>query len=165
MATRDRKPDSRDRLIATNRLARRDYEIVDEMECGIVLRGSEVKSLREAKARLNEAFGRVIRNELWLIGLHIPPWATGAGFGAHDPDRHRKLLAHRPEIERWRSIAEQQHLTMVPLSMYFKEGRVKVELALARGRKSYDKRQVLARRDADLEARRAIASGAKGRPR
>ncbi len=165
MAVRDKKPDSRDRVIATNRLARRDYEITDEMECGLVLRGSEVKALREARARLNEAFARVVGNELWLIGLHIPTYSNGSGFGTHDPDRHRKLLAHRPEIERWRSISEQQHLSIIPLSLYFKDGRVKVELGMGRGRKSYDKRQALARRDADLEARKAMASVAKGRSR
>lgn len=163
MARKDDKGESRDRVIASNRVARRDYDIVDEMECGIVLRGSEVKSLREARARLNEAFARVVRDELWLVGLHIPPYAHGVGFGAHDPDRHRKLLAHRHEIRRWAALAEQQRLTMVPLSMYFKDGRVKVELALGKGRKHYDKRQALARRDADLEARRAIAAAARGR--
>lgn len=163
MAGKDKKPESRDRVIATNRVARRDYEILDEMECGLVLRGSEVKALREAKARLNEAFGRVVRDELWLIGLHIPAYSSGVGFGAHDPDRQRKLLAHRHEIERWGTLADQQHLAMVPLSMYFKEGRVKVELALGRGRKQYDKRQALARRDAELETRRAIARATRGR--
>ncbi|MPY93197.1 MAG: SsrA-binding protein SmpB [Acidimicrobiia bacterium] len=165
MAGKDKKPDSRSRVIATNRLARRDYDILDELECGIVLRGSEVKSLREARVRLGEAFARVVRDELWLISLHIPPYAHGVGFGAHDPDRQRKLLAHRHEVERWGSLAEQQRLTMVALSMYFKEGRVKVQLGLARGRKHYDKRQVLARRDADLEARRAIVAASKGRAR
>jgi SsrA-binding protein len=163
MAGKERKPESRDRVIATNRVARRDYDIIDEMECGLVLRGSEVKSLREARARLNEAFARVVRGELWLVGLHIPPYSHGVGFGAHDPDRHRKLLAHRHEIERWGALAEQQRLTMVPLSMYFKDGRVKVELGLGRGRKHYDKRQALARRDAELETRRAAAAAAKGR--
>ena len=163
MAGKDKKGEARDRVIASNRVARRDYEIIDEMECGIVLRGSEVKSLREARARLNEAFARVVRDELWLVGLHIPPYTYGVGFGAHDPDRQRKLLAHRHEIRRWAALAEQQRLTMVPLSLYFKDGKVKVALALGRGRRQYDKRQALARRDADLEARRAIAAAAKGR--
>jgi len=164
MAGKDKKPESRDRVIATNRVARRDYDILDEMECGIVLRGSEVKSLRESRSRLDEAFARVVGGELWLIGLHIPPYTHGVGFGAHDPDRNRKLLAHRRDIDRWGALVDQQRLTMVPLSMYFKDGRVKVLLGLGRGRKRYDKRQALARRDADLEARRAIAAAAKGRP-
>jgi SsrA-binding protein len=150
-----RKPDERNRSIAVNKTAHREFDIIEELECGIALTGSEVKSLREAKVRLNDAFARVVRNELWLIGLHIAPYIHGHGFGAHVPERQRKLLAHRDEILRWQSIAEQQHLTMVPLRMYFKEGRAKVMLGLGRGRKTYDKRQVIARRDADREAQRA----------
>jgi SsrA-binding protein len=160
-----KKPDTSNRVIATNRLARRDYDILEELECGIVLQGSEVKSLREARARLDEAFGRVIGNELWLIGLHIQPYSQGHGFGAHNPDRQRKLLAHHGQIMRWRAITEQQRLTLVPLQMYFKEGRVKVLMGLGRGRKTYDKRQALARRDADLEARRAMAAALRGSTR
>ncbi|MDH4143908.1 MAG: SsrA-binding protein SmpB [Acidimicrobiia bacterium] len=152
----------RNKVIATNRVARRDFEIVDEMEVGIVLTGSEVKALRESHARLNEAFGRVVRDELWIIGLHIPAYSLARGFGSHDPDRQRKLLAHRREIERWASLADQQRLTMVPLQMYFKEGRVKLLLGLGRGRRNYDKRQALAKRDADMEARRALAAGRRG---
>jgi SsrA-binding protein len=164
MATRTEREREREnnRVITTNRLARREFEIIETMECGIVLTGSEVKALREAKARLDDAFARVVRNELWLIGLHIPPYRFGHGFGSHDPHRQRKLLAHRYEIERWRSIAEQQHLTIVPLEMRLVKGRVKVDLALAKGRKTYDKRQALAKRDADLEARRALAAATRG---
>lgn len=146
------------KLIATNRMARRDYEVIETMECGMVLRGSEVKALREARARLDEGFGRIMRAELWLMGLHIPPYSLGTGFGAHEPDRHRKLLAHRQEILRWQSISEQQVLNLIPLELYFLDGRVKVEMALGKGRKNYDKRQVLAKRTADLEARRAVAA-------
>ena len=149
-----RKPDERNRSITVNKTAYRDFDIGEEMECGIVLSGSEVKSLREAKVRLNDAFARVVRNELWLIGLHIAPYIHGHGFGAHVPERQRKLLAHRAEILRWQSLAEQQHLTMVPIRMYFKDGRVKVLLGLGRGRKTYDKRQVIAKRDAEREALR-----------
>lgn len=164
MARRDQtNGKARDRVIATNRLARRNFDILDTLECGIVLTGSEVKALREARARIDEAFARVIGGELWLLGLHIPPYRYGHGLGAHDPDRRRKLLAHKEEIERWGSIAEQQRLTMVPLRLYFHEGRVKVELGLARGRKLHDKRQALARRDAEREAARAIAAATKGR--
>lgn len=152
------KAKANNRVVATNRLARRDYDIIEELECGIELRGSEVKALREAKARLDEAFGRVIGNQLYLIGLHIQPYSFGHGFGAHEPDRHRRLLAHHYEIDRWRAVSEQQHLSIIPLQLYFKEGRVKVLLGMGRGRKHYDKRQVLAKRDADLEARRAITA-------
>ena len=142
------------KILLRNRKARHDYAIDETLEAGLVLLGSEVKSLREAKVRLNDAFGRVVRNELWLIGLHIAPYIHGHGFGAHVPDRQRKLLAHRSEILRWQSLAEQQHLTMVPLRMYFKDGRAKVLLGLGRGRKNYDKRQVIAKRDAQREAQR-----------
>ena len=158
-----KKPDPLNRVLATNRLARRNFEIFEELECGLVLRGSEVKSLRESRARLDEAYGRVIDDELWLLGLHIQPYSQAHGFGAHEPDRPRKLLAHRGQILRWRAITEQQRLALVPLQLHLSEGRVKVLMALARGRKSYDKRQLLARRDADLEARRAIATALKRR--
>jgi SsrA-binding protein len=154
-----KRPDDRNRTIATNKSAHREFEILEEMECGIVLTGSEVKALRESKVRLNDGFGRVVRNELWLVGVHIAPYSLGHGLGAHDPDRHRKLLVHQRERERWQSLADQQHLTMVPLRMYFKDGRVKLELGLGRGRKDYDKRQLIAKRDADLEKRRAMAAG------
>jgi SsrA-binding protein len=159
-----KKPDTSNRMIATNRLARRDFDIIEELECGISLQGSEVKALREARARLDEAFGRVVGNELWLVGMTIQPYSMSHGFGTHDPVRQRKLLAHRGEIDRWRSISEQQHLAIVPLQLYFKDGRVKVLIGLGRGRKTYDKRKVLAKRDADLEARRAIAAANRQRP-
>jgi SsrA-binding protein len=158
-----KQPDPLNRVLATNRLARRNFEVLEELECGLVLRGSEVKALRESKARLDEAYGRVMDDELWLVGLHIQPYSQAHGVGAHQPDRLRKLLAHRGQIERWRAITEQQRLTLVPLQLHLTEGRIKVLMALARGRKSNDKRQVLARRDADLEARRAVASALKGR--
>lgn len=153
-----KRPDDRNRTISTNKAAHREFEILEEMECGIVLSGSEVKALRESKVRLNDAFGRVVRGELWLVGLHIAPYSLGHGLGAHDPDRHRKLLVHRRERERWQSLADQQHLTMVPMQIYFKEGRVKILMGLGRGRKDYDKRQLIAKRDADLEKRKALAT-------
>lgn len=153
-----RRPDDRNRVIATNKAVHREYEILEELECGIVLTGSEIKSLRESKVRVNEAFARVIRSELWLIGLHIPPYSHGHGVGGHDPERHRKLLVHRRELLRWQSLADQQHLTMVPMRLYLKEGRIKVLLGLARGRKTHDKRQLIAKRDAEREQRRAFAA-------
>jgi SsrA-binding protein len=159
---KDRGVDPSNRVLATNRQARRNFEVIEELECGISLLGSEVKSLREAKARLDDAYGRVVDGQLWLFGLHIAPYSQAHGFGSHDPDRRRRLLAHRSQIDRWRSIVEQQHLALVPLQLHLSEGRVKVLMALARGRKTYDKRQVLAQRDADMEARRAMANALRG---
>lgn len=153
-----RRPDDRNRVVATNKLAYREYEILEELECGVALSGSEIKALRESKVRVNDAFARVIRNELWLISLHIPPYSHGHGVGGHLPERHRKLLVHRRELLRWQSLADQQHLTMVLLSLYLKEGRIKVRLGLGRGRKTHDKRQVIAKRDAEREQRRAFAA-------
>src|SRR5579863_1570143 len=144
-----------DRVVASNRRARRDYLFLETFECGIVLQGSEVKSLREGRAQLSEAFARVTDGELWLFGVHIPPWQFASGFGAHDPDRRRKLLVHRRQIDELMGRTQQQALTLIPVSLYFKDGKAKVELALAQGRKLYDKRQALAARDAERETARA----------
>src|SRR5271166_7161744 len=146
---------SGDRVVASNRRARHDYDLLETIECGIVLQGSEVKSLREGKAQLADAYARVSDGELWLYGMHIPPWRFATGFGAHNPDRRRKLLVHRKQIDELTARTQQQALTLVPLSLYFKEGKAKVQLALARGRKLYDKRQALATRTAEREAQRA----------
>lgn len=150
--------DPGNRRVAQNRRARHDYDIVDTFEAGLVLVGSEVKSLREGKAQLRDSYARVQDGEIWLYGVHVPPYAFAAGFGAVDPDRRRKLLLHRRQIEELGRRTSQESLTLVPLSLYFKEGRAKVDLALARGRKLYDKRRAIAARDADLEARRASSS-------
>jgi SsrA-binding protein len=150
------------RLIASNRRARRNYEILETVEAGLVLRGSEVKSLREAQAQLGDAFARIEGGEAWLVSLHIGVYEHAQEHSGHEPERRRKLLLHRSEIDRLRQIVDEQHLTLVPLSLYFKEGRVKVELALARGRKTYDKRRVLAERDARREAARAVARAGRG---
>jgi SsrA-binding protein len=146
------------RAVAVNRRARHDYDILDTFEAGIVLVGSEVKSLREGKAQLRDSFARVQDGEVWLHGVHIPPYAFASGFGSTDPDRRRKLLLHRRQIDELGRRTGQESLTLVPLSIFFKDGRAKVELALARGRKLYDKRHALAERDADMEARRASAA-------
>jgi SsrA-binding protein len=161
---KDKAEESRNKVVATNRQARRDYEILETMECGIMLRGSEVKSLRESKVQLADSYGRFDGNELWLHGLHIAGYSHSGGFGVHDLDRRRKLLAHRAELNRWRPRVEQDHLALVPLSLYFKDGRAKLELALGRGRKQADKRQAIAKRDADMEARKAIARANKYGP-
>jgi SsrA-binding protein len=151
------------KLIATNRRARHDYEILETVEAGLVLRGSEVKSLREAKAQLADAYARIDDGEAWLVGLHIAPWRTAAHHSGHDPERRRKLLLHREEIDRLRARIEQDRLTMVPLSLYFKDGRAKVELGLAKPRRKGDRRQVIAERDARREADQAIGRALKGR--
>ena len=153
------------RLVASNRRARHDYEIVDTVECGIVLQGSEVKSLREGRIALQDSYARTIDGELWLFGVHVPPYAQANGFGAHDPDRRRKLLLHRRQIDEWMGRTQQQSLTMVPLSIYFKDGRAKVELALARGRRQYDKRHAIASRDASREAAREARAATRGEGR
>jgi SsrA-binding protein len=150
------------RVVASNRRARHDYEIVDTAECGIVLQGSEVKSLREGRIALQDAYARIIDGEMWLFGVHVPPYAQANGFGAHEPDRRRKLLLHRRQIDEWMGRSQQQSLTMVPLSIYFKDGRAKVELALAKGRRQYDKRHAIAARDAGREAAREARAAAKG---
>ncbi len=148
--------------MATNRQARRDYDVLETVECGLVLRGSEVKSLRDGRARLQEAFARVRDGEMWLHGMQISPYPGATGAFGHDPSRERKLLLHRGEIARLGLKVDQERLALVPMALYFKDGRAKVELALARGRRKYDKREALARREADREARRAMARGAKG---
>lgn len=147
-----------DRRVATNRRARHDYELLETFEAGIVLRGSEVKSLREGKAQLSDAYARVSDGELWLFGLHIPPWQFATGVGAHEPDRKRKLLVHRRQIDELMGRTQQQALTLVPTALYFRDGKAKVELALAKGRKLHDKRQVIMTRDAEREAARAARS-------
>ena len=158
MAAPDRKGT---KLIATNRTARRDYEILDTVEAGLVLKGSEVKSLRESKVQINDAYARIINNELWLLGMHLAPYSHAAGVFGHEPDRQRKLLIHRNELLRLKSRVDLERLSLVPLSLYFKDGRAKIELALARGRNKGDKRAALAKKEADLEARKAMARSAK----
>ncbi len=150
-----------DRTVATNRRARHDYDVLETFECGIVLQGSEVKSLRDGKAQLSDAYARVDDGELWLFGMHIPPWQFATGFGAHDPDRKRKLLLHRAQIDELTGKTTQQALTLVPLSLYFRDGKAKIQLALARGRKLYDKRHAIAERDAQRELARASRDRAR----
>jgi SsrA-binding protein len=149
------------RVIASNRQARRNYEILETVEAGLALAGSEVKSLRESKVQLADAYARVEGGEVWLVSMHIAPYSHAQAHSGHDPDRRRKLLLHRAEIERLAARVDQERLTLVPLSLYFKAGRVKVELAVGRGRRTFDKRQAIAKRDAELEARRALSHRAR----
>jgi SsrA-binding protein len=141
--------------IASNRQARRNYEILDTVEAGIVLRGSEVKSLREAKVQITDAFARIDGGQIWLHQLHIAPWMYSQSHTGHDPDAKRKLLMHKHEIERLRARVDPEHLSLIPLSIYFKDGRAKVEIALAKSRRTHDKRQVIADRDAARDLARA----------
>jgi SsrA-binding protein len=145
------------KLIAANRKARRNYEVLETIEAGLVLRGSEVKSMRLGHVQLADAYARIENGEAWLHSMHIAPYEHAQAHSGHEPNRPRKLLLHRPEIDRLRAVVDEQRLALVALTVYFKEGRAKVDLALARGRKTYDKRQLLAERDAKREADRAIA--------
>jgi SsrA-binding protein len=145
------------RPVAQNRKARHDYDILDRFEAGIVLAGSEVKSIRAGKVQLRDSYARVQEGEVWLHGVHVAPYAFSSGFGAVDPDRPRKLLLNRREIDELQQRTEQDSLTLVPLSVYFKDGRAKVDLAVARGRRKYDKRHAIAARDAQREAARALS--------
>ena len=148
-AQQDRK------VIARNRRARHDYHIDEVVEAGLVLTGTEVKSLRAGRASLTDGFGQVTDGEAWLHGVHIPEYTLGT-WTNHEPRRTRKLLMHRKEIDRLAASTRERGLTLIPLSLYFKDGRAKVELGLARGKRSYDKRHDLAERDAAREVDRAL---------
>ena len=143
------------KTIATNRKAFRDYFIVDKIEAGIVLVGTEVKSLREGKAALTDSYATVSDGEIFLHSLHIPPYESGNRFN-HEPKRTRKLLLHRKEIRRLHGRITEKGLTVVPLSVYFRRGKVKVELALAKGKRMYDKREALAKEAAKREMEREM---------
>jgi len=143
------------KMIARNRRARHDYHIEEVYEAGLVLTGTEVKSLRAGRASLTDGFGQVSDHEVWLHNVHIPEYTQGT-WTNHEPRRTRKLLMHRREIDKLASETTERGLTLVPLALYFKDGKAKVELALARGKRSYDKRQDLAARDAAREVDRAL---------
>lgn len=143
-----------DQLVISNRKARHDYHVSDTYECGIVLLGGEVKSLRNGRGNLQDAYARVEDGEVWLYGMHVSPYEFSQQ--QLDPTRKRKLLLHRRQIDELASASAEKGVTLVPLKIYFKDGRAKVELAVARGKRSYDKRQALAERDAKREAERAL---------
>ncbi len=145
------------KIVASNRKAWRNYEILDTIEAGIVLRGSEVKSLRDGKIQIAESFARIDGHEVWLHQLTIAVYEHSQSHSGHEETRKRKLLLHANEIDRLRGRVDPEHLSLIPLSVYFKDGRAKVELALARGRKTHDKRQAIAERDADRDVRRELA--------
>ena len=143
------------KTIAENRRARRDYELLERVEAGVVLTGTEVKSARDGKVQLGQAYADIRNGEAWLVGASIAEYAQGGPFG-HEPDRDRKLLLHRGEIDSLYGKVREKGLTLVPTQMYFKDGRVKVELALARGRERHDKRRAIAERDAQRQIERAL---------
>ena len=143
------------KLVAENRRARHDYHLLDRYEAGLVLTGTEVKSLREGRASLARAYADVRDGEAWLVGSHIATYEQG-NIANHDPDRDRKLLLHGKEIASLNGKTRERGLTLVPTRLYFKDGRAKVELALARGKETRDKRRDLARREADRQIQRAL---------
>ena len=149
------------KIIAQNRKARHDYAILDVLEAGMVLRGTEVKSLRLGRASLVDGFAQIDDGEIYLHGVHIPEYTQGS-WTNHEPRRVRKLLLHKNEIERLINKTRESGLTIVPLALYFLDGKAKVEIALARGKRTYDKRQDLAKRDADREVQRALGRRNKG---
>jgi SsrA-binding protein len=150
------------KVIASNRRARHDYTILDTLEAGVVLQGSEVKSLRAGHVQLADAYARFRDGEVWMEGVHIAPYQFAHGVGAHEPDRPRKLLLHQGEIDRLSARVDQERVALVPLSLYFKDGRAKVELGIAKGRTKGDKRQAIAERDSQREIDRALGRRAKG---
>jgi SsrA-binding protein len=150
-----------DRTIATNRRARHNYEILETQEAGLVLRGTEVKALRGGLVNFKDAYATVRNGEMWLLGCHISPYSHGTDAN-HDPERDRKLLLHGREIARLEGKVAERGLTLVPLRLYFKKGRAKLELGLGRGKKLHDKRSALREREVRREMDRAARGGRRG---
>jgi SsrA-binding protein len=148
---------SSEKLIVDNRRARHDYHLLERLEAGLVLTGTEVKSLRDGRASLQQAYADVRDGEVWLVGAHISVYDQG-NIANHDPDRDRKLLLHKKEVASLTGKVAQRGLTLVPTKLYFRNGRVKVELALARGKELRDKRRDIAKREADRDMQRALKS-------
>ena len=144
-----------DRTVAGNRKAFHDYFVEETMEAGLVLRGSEIKSVRAGRVNLRDSYVQIRAGEAWMSGCHIASYAE-ASYADHEPRRERKLLMHRREIARWRAKVEQRGYTIVPLKMYLKNNRAKVEIGLAKGKRSFDKRQAIAKRESDRAVLRAL---------
>lgn len=144
-----------EKVVATNRRARHEYEITDVFEAGLVLRGSEVKSLRAGNANISEAYAVIRDGEAWLVGAHIAPYDY-ARDGGHEPTRSRKLLLHRRQIDRLAGTIAEKRMALIPLRLYFKDGRAKIELGLGKGRRAYDKRQAIRRREEQRDMERAL---------
>ena len=147
-------------LIAENRKARHDYHILDTWEAGVALLGTEVKSIREGRVNLRDSYARVDRGEIWMMNVHISPYSH-RGYASHEEMRQRKLLLHREEIRKLVGRVAEKGLTLVPLDMHFKNGRVKVLLALAKGEQAHDKRETIRRREVERETRAAVKSRAR----
>jgi len=163
MHKKDRPPSvvrGADRLISTNRKAYHDYFVDETLEAGLVLVGSEIKSIRAGQVNLRDSYVTLRNGEAWLIGAHIAGY-TEASYQDHDPRRDRKLLLHRREITKWRSKVEQRGFTMVPLKLYLKNNRAKVEIALVRGKHTYDKREAIAQRDSERDLRRELKEASR----
>jgi SsrA-binding protein len=157
---REKAGDDAIKVVCRNRRAFHDYEVLDRMECGVVLVGTEVKSLRDGIADLEDAYAKIDAGEVWMIGSEIPEYAMGNRLN-HKPKRPRKLLMHRSEIGKFAGKASQRGFTLVPLTLYFKGGRAKVEIAVCKGKQTHDKRESLKKADAEREIRRAMSR--KGR--
>jgi SsrA-binding protein len=154
-----RKEQSQRATIALNRRGRYDYEILDSLEAGIALQGSEVKAIRQGSVTITEGYGRFRDGELWLYNVHIGPYAPARQN--HEPHRPRKLLLHRRQLERWqRALEEQPRTTIIPLRLFFKNGMIKVEMGLGKGKRTYDKRQAIRKREADRSMQRALRQNA-----
>ena len=149
------KDPSQHKVIADNRQARHNYHLLEHWEAGVVLTGGEVKSLRAGQVQLKDSYGLLSNGQLYLLNCHISPYKN-AGYATHDPDRTRKLLLHKAEIERMQGKVREKGLTLIPMRLYWKNGRVKCELALAKGKQLYDKRETERRREADATARQAM---------
>ena len=143
------------RIIAENRKARHDYHIIETWEAGVALLGTEVKAIREGRVNLRDSYARAEKGEVWMMNVHISPYSH-SGYAGHDELRQRKLLLHRHEIRKLAGRTAEKGLTLVPLELYFKNGRVKVSLALAKGKQAHDKRETIKRREVDRETRAAV---------
>jgi len=152
---KNEKKKSQAGLIAGNRRATYDYAILETVEAGLVLQGTEIKAIREGRVNLRESFARSLGNELWLFGMHVAPYSHSSSTD-HDPTRPRKLLLHRKEIDKLKISGQSKGLTMVPLGLYLKRGMAKVTLALAKGKRQYEKRRVIVQRDIEREIRREL---------
>lgn len=146
--------------VASNRKAFHDYDVLERVEAGISLTGTEIKSIRAGGASIREAYARPLDGEIWLYGAHIAPYQAGSHMN-HEPTRPRRLLLHKKEIHEWTRAMTERGLTIVPLNMYLKDGKAKVELGLVRGRRQYDKRQAIARREAERDMQRALRHSAR----
>ena len=143
------------KILATNRQARFNYQVEENLDCGVVLAGTEVKSMKAGQFSFSDAYGRIRDNELWLIGFHISPYEHSGSFN-HEPDRERKLLVHKQEISRLRRKVDERGYTMIPMKVYLKKGLVKIELGICRGKKLFDKRQAIKNRDQKRDVEREL---------